>query len=64
MSKFTVGAKVRYTSPHTSRAAGARSGKGLITNIRETGRGLWYEVQDLATQQTISLRESGLSAAR
>lgn len=64
MSKFTVGAKVRYTSPHTSRAAAARAGKGLITKIRETRRGLWYEVQDLATKATISLRESGLAVAR
>jgi hypothetical protein len=51
-------AKVQYRTPR-----GTRSGRGKVIAIHETARGLWYEIKDDQSGETIRLRASGLQAA-
>lgn len=57
-TSFKVGRKVTYRTPR-----GAQEGLGKIINIIEGKRGLWYEVRDLNTGATVSLRAANLELA-
>jgi hypothetical protein len=53
---FRKNFKVAYRTPR-----GSQEGQGYIVAIRETGRGVWFEVKDIGTGAIVCLRAANLS---
>ena len=49
--------KVKYETPR-----GGQSGEGVINEVIETARGVWYAVKDSATGAVVKLRAANLTA--
>lgn len=52
---FGIGSRVKFTTVR------GRTGSGKIVDIRETGRGAWFEVQETGTKDVFCVRISALS---
>lgn len=55
MRIYYIGSRVKFETPR------GRSGTGKIVRLRETGRGVWYEVKPADGSDNVCLRVSSLS---